>query len=264
MPGHAGHARHGRSGAQGQGQGQAAHEGQERQPGQARAEQERAAAAAAPRSQAAFGAGGACRLGRRAAGERSTPPTSSCPGLREVPRPLTSGPHGLDGAVRDGVPAAAGFEKCLGTLTRRCCTWPGRSWSARRRSATQAWVVDGRVTYDRPPAADRGRADGRAAGCCPAWSTRTATSGSDAHGAVDRATSEQQAAAPTATAGTLLLRDAGSPADTRWVDDREDLPRHRPGRAAPRPHRRRYIRNFAHEIEPEDLGAYVAAGGPPR
>ncbi|NED81031.1 amidohydrolase, partial [Streptomyces sp. SID11233] len=58
-------------------------------------------------------------------------------------------------------------------------------------------------------------------------------------------------------AGALLLRDAGSPSDTRWTDAREDLPRIiRAGRHIART--RRYIRNFAHEIEPEDLVAYVA------
>jgi hypothetical protein len=72
---------------------------------------------------------------------------------------------------------------------------------------------------------------------------------------VDDSTSEKQAIAER-DAGTLLLRDAGSPADTRWVDDREDLPRIvRAGRHIART--RRYIRNYAHEIEPEDLTQYV-------
>jgi imidazolonepropionase-like amidohydrolase len=58
-------------------------------------------------------------------------------------------------------------------------------------------------------------------------------------------------------AGTLLIRDAGSPSDTRWIDDRPDLPKIiRAGRHIART--RRYIRGFAHEIEPDDLVAYVA------
>ncbi len=58
-------------------------------------------------------------------------------------------------------------------------------------------------------------------------------------------------------AGTLLIRDAGSPSDTRWIDDRADLPKIiRAGRHIART--RRYIRNYAHEIEPEDLVANVA------
>ena len=48
--------------------------------------------------------------------------------------------------------------------------------------------------------------------------------GLDAHGAVDEATTEEQAVADR-DAGALLLRDCGSPADTRWVHERDDLPR---------------------------------------
>lgn len=57
--------------------------------------------------------------------------------------------------------------------------------------------------------------------------------------------------------GALLIRDAGSAADTRWIQDRDDLPRLiRCGRHLGRT--RRYIRNYAHEIEPEELPAYAA------
>ena len=81
-----------------------------------------------------------------------------------------------------------------------------------------------------------------------------------AHGAVDDATAEEQALADR-DAGALLLRDAGSPADTRWVQDREDLPRLvRAGRHIART--RRYIRNYAWEVEPEDLVDAGAARGP--
>jgi hypothetical protein len=81
--------------------------------------------------------------------------------------------------------------------------------------------------------------------------------GLDGHGPVDAGTSEKQALTDR-QAGALLLRDAGSPSDTRWIDDREDLPRIiRAGRHIART--RRYIRNYAHEIEPGDLTAYVRA-----
>ena len=74
-------------------------------------------------------------------------------------------------------------------------------------------------------------------------------------GAVDEATSEEQALADR-DAGTLLIRDAGTPVDTHWVDDRDDLPRIiRAGRHIARS--RRYLRGFAHEVEPEDVVAYV-------
>ncbi len=79
--------------------------------------------------------------------------------------------------------------------------------------------------------------------------------GLDRHGPVDADTAEKQALTDR-DAGTLLIRDAGSPSDTRWIDDREDLPKIiRAGRHIART--RRYIRNYAHEIEPADLVAYV-------
>lgn len=50
--------------------------------------------------------------------------------------------------------------------------------------------------------------------------------------------------------GALLLRDAGSPIDTRSIDDRDDLPRIiRAGRHLARP--KRYQRDFAIELEDE-------------
>lgn len=57
-------------------------------------------------------------------------------------------------------------------------------------------------------------------------------------------------------AGALLIRDAGSAADTRWVQDRDDLPRLiRCGRHVART--KRYIRNYADEVDPEALVAAV-------
>lgn len=52
--------------------------------------------------------------------------------------------------------------------------------------------------------------------------------------------------------GTMLIRDAGSPSDTRWVQSEDDLPRLlRAGRHVARP--KRYIRNLGVEVEPGDL-----------
>ncbi|WP_027863374.1 amidohydrolase family protein [Marmoricola sp. URHB0036] len=80
--------------------------------------------------------------------------------------------------------------------------------------------------------------------------------GLDEHGAVDDETSEQQAITDR-DSGALLLRDCGSAADTSWIHDREDLPRLvRAGRHIART--KRYIRNYAHEVEPAELPAYVA------
>ncbi len=79
--------------------------------------------------------------------------------------------------------------------------------------------------------------------------------GLDADGGVDEATTEAQALADR-DAGALLLRDAGVPVDTHWMDDRPDLPRViRAGRHIARS--RRYIRNYGAEVEPEDLLAEV-------
>ncbi|MEU3302975.1 amidohydrolase family protein [Streptomyces sp. NPDC006678] len=117
----------------------------------------------------------------------------------------------------------------------------------------ELWVVGGRVTYRRPAAGDVRTVEGWA---LPGLVDAHCHVGLDQHGAVDEATSEKQALTDR-DAGTLLIRDAGSAADTRWIDDREDLPRIiRAGRHIART--RRYIRNYAHEIEPDDLVAYVA------
>ncbi|MFP5345652.1 MAG: amidohydrolase family protein [Actinomycetes bacterium] len=114
------------------------------------------------------------------------------------------------------------------------------------------WVVDGRVTFDRPSAEPAETIDGWV---LPGLVDAHCHVGLAAHGAVDDATSEEQAVADR-DAGALLLRDAGSPADTRWVDDRDDLPKLvRAGRHIART--RRYLRNYAWEIEPDELPAYV-------
>ena len=118
----------------------------------------------------------------------------------------------------------------------------------------ELWVIDGRISYDRPLGADDIRTvDGWA---LPGLVDAHCHVGLGTHGPVDAETAEQQARTDR-DAGTLLLRDAGSPSDTRWIDDREDLPKIiRAGRHIART--RRYTRNFAHEIEPDELVAYVA------
>jgi imidazolonepropionase-like amidohydrolase len=79
--------------------------------------------------------------------------------------------------------------------------------------------------------------------------------GLESNGAVPDEVAEQHAIADRA-AGALLLRDAGSPADTRWMDDRADLPTIiRAGRHIARP--KRYLRNYGEEVEPAELVATV-------
>ncbi len=118
----------------------------------------------------------------------------------------------------------------------------------------ELWVVGGRVSYDRPAGArDVRTVDGWV---LPGLVDAHCHVGLDRHGAVPEDVAEKQALTDR-DAGALLLRDAGSPSDTRWIDDREDLPKIiRAGRHIART--RRYIRNYAWEVEPDDLAAYVS------
>ncbi|MFJ9248750.1 amidohydrolase family protein [Streptomyces sp. NPDC101776] len=117
----------------------------------------------------------------------------------------------------------------------------------------ELWVIDGRISYDRPTyGRDVRTVDGWT---LPGLVDAHCHVGLGTHGPVDKDTAETQALTDR-DAGTLLLRDAGSPSDTRWIDDREDLPKIiRAGKHIART--RRYIRDFAHEIEPDELVAYV-------
>lgn len=115
----------------------------------------------------------------------------------------------------------------------------------------ELYVVDGRITYERV-------ADAETIGegwIVPGLVDAHCHIGLDEHGAVPDDVAEEQAITDR-DSGTLLARDAGSAADTRWMDDRDDLPRIiRAGRHLARP--KRYIRNYAHEIEPHELVEYV-------
>ena len=116
------------------------------------------------------------------------------------------------------------------------------------------WVVEGRVTFVRPSSA---RSLGRDLWVLPGLVDAHCHIGLGLQGAVDRATAEAQAVTDRDT-GALLLRDAGSPADTRWIDDRDDLPEIiRAGRHVARS--KRYLRNYAEEVEPSQLVEAVAA-----
>lgn len=116
----------------------------------------------------------------------------------------------------------------------------------------QAWVVGGRLTFERPAGRDVTTIEGVV---LPGLVDAHCHIGLGPEGAVDEATSQAQALTDR-DAGALLLRDAGSPADTRWIDAREDLPRVvRAGRHIART--KRYLRNYAHEVEPDQLAATV-------
>lgn len=114
------------------------------------------------------------------------------------------------------------------------------------------WVVDGVIRTE--PVAD---ADTVATGVwmMPGLVDSHCHVGLDADGAVPDQVAEEQART-NRDAGALLLRDAGSAADTRWIDERDDLPRIiRAGRHIARP--RRYTRNYAEEVDPGELVATV-------
>jgi imidazolonepropionase-like amidohydrolase len=117
----------------------------------------------------------------------------------------------------------------------------------------ELWVIGGRISFS-PPAAgtDVQTLDGWV---LPGLVDAHCHVGLDAHGEVPREVAEEQALTDR-DRGTLLIRDAGQPGDTRWVDDRDDLPKIiRAGRHIARS--RRYIRNYAHEIEESELVEYV-------
>lgn len=118
---------------------------------------------------------------------------------------------------------------------------------------TDLWVVDGLIRTE--PVADAVTI------CRNAWIMPGLV---DAHchiglgpeGAVPEAVAEAQALTDR-DAGTLLVRDAGSPIDTHWIDDRADLPRIiRAGRHIAVT--KRYLRGYANEIDPAELVDEVA------
>ncbi|MGQ0466641.1 MAG: amidohydrolase family protein [Sporichthyaceae bacterium] len=115
------------------------------------------------------------------------------------------------------------------------------------------WVREGRVTYEPVPSAATITESGW---ILPGLVDLHCHVGLTPHGAAAADVTERQAIEER-DAGVLLVRDAGSAADTRWIDDREDLPRIvRAGRHIARP--KRYIRNFGAEVEADDLAAEVA------
>src|SRR3954465_11691274 len=114
------------------------------------------------------------------------------------------------------------------------------------------WIVDGRISFNAV-------ADATTVGegwLLPGLVDAHCHIGLDSHGPVERDVQEQQAMAER-DAGVLLARDCGVPSDTRWMDERADLPRIvRAGQHVART--KRYLRNYGVEVEPEDLVETVA------
>jgi len=120
----------------------------------------------------------------------------------------------------------------------------------------ELWVVGGRVTRQRPRAPATATVEGWV---LPGLVDAHCHVGLGPDGPVDAAATRAQAEADR-DAGALLLRDAGSPAETKWLDgpDGADLPRViRAGRHVART--RRYLRGVADEVEPDQLAAAVRA-----
>ncbi|HEX7590092.1 MAG TPA: amidohydrolase, partial [Demequinaceae bacterium] len=119
-----------------------------------------------------------------------------------------------------------------------------------RTERGEAWVVGGRITFERPRFS--GDAQTIEGVVLPGLVDVHCHVGVTVGGAADDALAGKQAEADRDT-GVLLIRDAGSATDTSWVHDRADLPQLiRAGRFIARP--KRYLRGFARELDRvEDL-----------
>lgn len=122
------------------------------------------------------------------------------------------------------------------------------------RVVDQAWSVGGRLTYERPR--HSGPVTTIDGWVIPGLVDMHCHVGLDSGGATDPELAVKQATLDR-DAGTLLMRDAGSPLDTSFIHEREDLPRLiRAARFIARP--KRYLRHYAREIEPADLPRVAA------
>ncbi|UZN04827.1 amidohydrolase family protein [Cellulomonas sp. S1-8] len=118
----------------------------------------------------------------------------------------------------------------------------------------EAWIVGDRLTLEQPVEPPEAVLDGVV---LPGLVDVHCHVGLGADGPVDGATAEAQARADR-DSGVLLVRDAGSPADTRWIDARRDLPRLlRAGHHLALP--KRYLRHYARELaDPAQLPQAVS------
>lgn len=124
------------------------------------------------------------------------------------------------------------------------------------RDVAEVYVVGGRFTFERPR--HSGDIDTLEGVVLPGLVDVHCHVGvAPGGGGADEGLAEKQAIAER-DAGVLLLRDAGSPVDTRWIDARDDLPRIvRAGQFIARP--KRYLRYYARELEDvQDLPSAVA------
>lgn len=110
------------------------------------------------------------------------------------------------------------------------------------------WIADGVIQAERALDAETIRTEGY---ILPGLVDAHCHIGLGPQGPVGADVARSQAEADLAV-GVMLVRDAGSPSDTRWIDDEPRLPQIvRAGRHIARA--KRYIRYLAAEVEPEDL-----------
>jgi imidazolonepropionase-like amidohydrolase len=115
------------------------------------------------------------------------------------------------------------------------------------------WVRDGRITVDPVPGAQTVTDSGW---IVPGLVDAHCHVGLGPTGPVEDHDVQLAQARTDRDVGALLLRDCASPVDTRWLQERDDVPRLiRAGRHLARP--RRYLRGLAVEVEPADLPAEV-------
>ena len=119
------------------------------------------------------------------------------------------------------------------------------------------YVVDGRISYE-PTSGAELIADN--IWLVPGLVDAHCHVGLIAGGAADESEQERQASTDR-DSGVLTIRDCGVPADTRWMDDRPDLPQIiRAGRHIARP--KRHTRDVGLEVEPHELVETVRAEVP--
>ena len=112
----------------------------------------------------------------------------------------------------------------------------------------QAWIVDGQLHLAEP--ALEGAVQQLDGWVIPGLVDVHCHIGLIESGPSDPASAVAQAIADR-DSGVLLIRDAGSPLDTRWIQERADLPRLiRSGTHIARP--KRYLRNFGVELDDVD------------
>lgn len=119
----------------------------------------------------------------------------------------------------------------------------------------ELWVIDGRISFTGPGPGSAAEVETVHGHVIPGMVDAHAHIGLGPGGPVEPERAVAQGYA-NRDAGALLIRDAGSPVDNCWVQDREDLPRLiRAGRHIART--KRYIPGVAHEVEPDQLVEFV-------